>query len=307
MGRNALLLGGTGFVGPHMERLMQSQYHVVATGKNVDIRNLDQVKQLVMDVKPDVVINFAAITTVKETFNRPFDTYQIGFYGALNLLMVLKDYGFRGKMIQIGSSEVYGFPTDDQLPITEDAPLRPMSPYAVAKIAAEALCYQWSQTESFEIVMVRPFTHIGPGQSDRFAISNFAKQIAEIMLGKRDPIIYVGNLDTTRDFTDVRDIVRAYEAILQKCRSGNVYNICSGKEIITRVLLDELIKCSGLSIKVVQEPSLVRKTEHLRIWGCYDKLRAETGWEPEIPISKTLSDTLAYWVEVTKTELAGNT
>ena len=221
--------------------------------------------------------------------------------------MVVKDYGFRGKMIQIGSSEVYGFPTDDQLPITEDAPLRPMSPYAVAKIAAEALCYQWSQTESFEIVMVRPFTHIGPGQSDRFAISNFAKQIAEIMLGKKDPIIYVGNLDTTRDFTDVRDVVRAYEATLQKGRSGKVYNICSGKEITTKVLLDDLIKCSGLSIKVVQESSLMRKTEYLRMRGCYDKLRVETGWIPKIPMSITISDTLAYWVDITKRELGGNT
>jgi len=297
---NALLLGGTGFVGTHMRRLLETEYNIIATGHGDDIRDRGQVNRLVKRTSPDIVVNFASITTVRESFEDPERTYHIGFLGVLNLLSELKEQGFGGRMLNVSSSEVYGFPGEDQLPITENTPTSPMSPYAVNKMAVEALCHQWSQTESFEIVTVRPFTHIGPGQSDRFAISSFAKQIAEIMLGMREAVIRVGNLDSTRDLTDVRDVVRAYAVLLERGCNGIIYNVCSGRETRMRSLLDNLIQLSKIDIRVEQDPSLVREREQRRILGSFEKLHDQTGWEPEISISQTISDTLAYWLEKLK-------
>ncbi len=298
---SALLLGGTGFVGTHLRHLLEAEYDVTATGHHDDVRSRELVGRLVAKTSPDIVVNLASITTVRESFEDPEKTYQIGFQGTLNLLSALKEYGFGGKLLNVSSSEVYGFPREAHLPIVEGTPTCPMSPYAVSKIAVEALCYQWSQTESFEIVTARTFTHIGPGQSDRFAIANFARQIAEIMLGMRVAVIHVGNLDTTRDLTDVRDVVRAYAVLLEQGGHGNIYNVCSGRETCLRNLLDNLIELSGLDIRVEQEPSLIRGREQQRTLGSFKKLHLETGWQPEMPLPRTLADTLAYWLEKLKT------
>lgn len=295
MKRKALLIGGTGFVGRHLEQQFLPDYDVTATGQKADIRDENQVKCLVAQTKPDVVVNLASITTVRESFERPLETYKIGFWGTLNLLKALKDIGFRGRMLQVGSSEVYGFPLPEQLPISEMEPLRPMSPYSVNKAAIEALCYQWSQVESFEVLMTRSFTHIGPGQSDRFAISNFAKQIAEIKLGYRDPVLHIGNLEATRDYTDVRDIVKAYSLLLQKGINGNIYNVCSGKERSTKLLLNKLLDISGVAVVVSQDPSRVRASEQRRVCGDNKKLVKDTGWNQSISLDMTLSDILSYW------------
>ncbi len=297
---NALLLGGTGFAGTHMRRLLEAEYNIISTGNRDDIRSRELMRLLVKKVKPAVVVNFASITTVRESFEDPEKTYHIGFWGTLNLLFALKEHEFCGRLLNVSSSEVYGFPGEEQLPITEETPVCPMSPYSVSKIAAEALCCQWSQTESFEIVTARAFTHIGPGQSDRFAISSFARQIAGIMLGLREPAIRVGNLDTTRDLTDVRDVVQAYNILLKQGSNGNIYNVCSGKETRMRDLLDHLIDLSGINIRVEQEPSLIRRKEQQRSLGSFEKLHKETGWSPDIPLSKTLSDTLEYWMKKLK-------
>jgi len=299
---NALLLGGTGFVGTHMQNLLATEYNVIATGHGDDIRDRGVVRRLVKRANPAIVVNFASITTVRESFEDPERTYHIGFWGMLNLLFALKEHGFEGRLLNVSSSEVYGFPTEDQLPISEETIVCPMSPYSVSKISAEALCCQWSRTESFEIVTVRPFTHIGPGQSERFAISSFAKQIAEIIIGMRAPTIRVGNLDTTRDLTDVRDVVRAYAMLLEKGQNGNIYNVCSGRETCMRTLLSDLIKLSMIDIRVEIDPSIIRVREQRRIRGCFEKLHKETGWFPEIPLSQSLSDTLAYWLEKLKYE-----
>lgn len=298
--QTALLIGGTGFVGRHMQRCLLPRFKVIATGHTSDIRDDTQIENLVKSASPDIVINFASITTVKESFQDPLNTYRIGFLGTLNLLMALKKIGFKGRLLNISSSEVYGFPSYGQLPICEETFLHPTSPYSVSKVATEALCYQWSQTEQFEIVTARPFTHIGPGQSDRFSISSFSRQIAEILLERKAPVIYVGDLQTTRDFTDVRDVVIAYNLLLEKGIGGQVYNVCSGKETSMRSLLNKLIECAGIPIKVEQNESLMRNTEQLRIYGSHRKIHKDTGWSPTIPLSQTLADTLSYWVEKLK-------
>ena len=301
--RKMLVIGGTGFVGKHLVKQLSPHYKVAATGTQYDIRNYNTIRQLVAKVVPDLVINLASLTTVRETIERPYETYDIGFTGTLNLLTVLKEEGFTGRMLQVSSSEVYGFPLPGQLPISESEPFRPMSPYSVSKVASEMLCYQWSQTEEFEVIRTRPFTHIGPGQSVRFAISKFARQIAEIIKGKREPVLHVGNIDTTRDYTDVRDVVSAYDALFQKGRNQHVYNICTSKQIRTGDLLDKLIDCSGCSIDVVQERSLMRKSEQQLVVGDNNKIRSETGWKPEVPLNTTIADIIEYWVNVVGAEL----
>jgi GDP-4-dehydro-6-deoxy-D-mannose reductase len=145
-------------------------------------------------------------------------------------------------------------------------------------------------------VTARPFTHIGPGQSDRFAISNFAKQLAEISLGKRDPVINVGNLHATRDITDVRDVVNAYGLLLEKGCSGQAYNVCSGEEISINKLLNELIELTDLEVRIECDASLMRNVEQKRIYGSYEKIHKETNWKPKISIRQTLADTLSHWV-----------
>ena len=295
--QTALLVGGTGFVGSHMQRCLLPSFKVIATSRISDIRDAVKIRRLVKSTFPDVVINFASITTVKESWQDPLDTYRIGFLGTLNLLEALKESGFKGRMLNISSSEGYGLPSIDLLPVNEDTSLRPMSPYSVSKVATEALCFQWSQSEGFDIVTARPFTHIGPGQSDRFAISNFAKQLAEISLGKREPLIYVGNLNATRDITDVRDVVRAYSLLLDRGCNGQAYNICSGGETSIKALLNELIELAGLSVSIEFDATLLRNVEQKRIYGNHDKIHRETGWKPMISLRQTLADTLSYWAD----------
>lgn len=296
-----LVIGGTGFVGNHMQQRMSDRYDISATGRQADIREYEVIKNLIKSESPDYVINLASLTTVRETIKNPALTYEIGFTGTLNLLTALKETGFSGRMLQVSSSEVYGFPVPEQLPIKETEPFKPQSPYSVCKIAAEMLCYQWSQTEAFEIIRARPFTHIGPGQSDRFAIASFARQIAEIKTSKKEPAMKVGNLDATRDFTDVRDVVDAYEALLLKGENGDVYNVCSCREIRTGELLEKMIKFSGKAIDITQDESLLRSTEQQRVLGSNKKIREETGWQPQISLEQTIEDTVEYWIEAKET------
>lgn len=293
--KQALLIGGRGFAGSHMNRLLSTDYTVTSVGSDCDIQDKDKIYSLVKKVCPDVVVNMAFITTVRETFADPDKTFQIGYYGMLNLMLALKHNGFKGRLLNVSSSEVYGFPDPTSLPMDELTPLRPMSPYSVTKIAVEALCYQWSQTEGIDVVTARPFTHIGPHQSDRFALSSFSKQIAEMLLGKEDRVIRIGNLESTRDITDVRDVVRAYKMLLEHGKSGEVYNVCSGHEIKIRELLDKLIEKSGLEIKIEQDENLVRGNEQQRVCGSFKKLNQSVGWKPEISIDQTLADMIEYW------------
>lgn len=290
----ALIVGGTGFVGRHLARQLSDQYSVTATGRDHDIRNGNTILDLVSRSEPQIVVNLAAITTVGESFERPRETYDIGFYGLFNLLTALRSCRFRGRFLQVSSSEVYGFPTSDELPLTESAPLRPMSPYSVAKAAGEMLCHQWAQGGDFGIVIARPFTHIGPGQSSRFAVAKFARQIADVIAGRREPVIEVGSLQTARDLTDVRDVVRGYSLILHEGQSGKTYNVCTGREVVMRDVLHELIRLSGKTIQVAEDRALVREAEQQRLCGSHATLSAATGWAPEIPLPRTLGDILAF-------------
>jgi GDP-4-dehydro-6-deoxy-D-mannose reductase len=293
----ALLIGGGGFVGKHMRHTLKNEFTVTSAGREFDIRDKELIRGLVESVRPNIVINFAFVTTVIETFADPDCTYQTGFTGMLNLLQALKSINFEGRVLNISSSEVYGFPDQSDFPIGELAPLKPMSPYSVAKLSAESLCYQWCKSEGMHIVTARPFTHIGPGQTERFALSSFAKQLAEMDLGLKEHVMNVGNLCNTRDITDVRDVVRAYKLLLKYGQKGEIYNVCSGSEVEISMLLDRLIEISGIEVTVKTDKSLVRSSEKNRILGSYNKLKNTTGWSPEIPLETTLLDMIEFWKE----------
>ena len=290
-----LLTGHGGFSGQHFRQLIPSIPLADEGGKQVDILDRPALLSAVRAAQPEAVVHLAAATFVPESFEDPHATFQVNVTGTLNLFMALEACGFRGRVLYVGSAEVYGLLSDQELPVVETQPLRPRNPYAASKAAAEALAYQWSQTAEFEVVLARPFNHTGSGQSDRFVLSNFARQIAEISLGRKEARMEVGGIDVTRDFCDVRDVVRAYGLLLEKGGNGEVYNICSGTESSIHDLLNTLLEIAGIEAELVTEAERLRPTEQRRVVGSYDKLRAETGWRPNIPLRDTLADMLNDW------------
>lgn len=294
--RKLLLIGGTGFVGSHISSHCTGRFEIVTTGHNIDVRNYDQVVALIKNEQPDDVIHLAAITTLKESFENPRATYDTNFAGTLNVLMALRQCGFSGRMLFVSSSEVYGLLTEADLPVSEVRLTKPLSPYAVSKIAAEALCHQWSRSEQFKIFVARPFNHIGPGQSDRFAIADFGKQIAMIKLGLADPVIHVGDIDTTRDFTDVRDIASAYENLLNKGLSGEIYNVCSGTERSIRSLIERMCQLVNVSVDIRTDINRFRPSEQRRVRGNNSKIIETTGWAPLYSMDETLKAIVNNWI-----------
>ena len=262
---------------------------------DVDIRDKESVLEYLNNFKPDAVLHLAAQSFVPESFKSPEATFEVNFLGTLRLLEALAESGFKGRFLYVGTGDAYGKVEESELPIRENRLLRPTNPYAVSKAATEALCFQWSQTGPFEVIMARPFNHIGAGQSSNFAISNFAKQIAEISAGLRPPLLSVGNIEATRDFTDVIDVVRAYGLMLANGRNGEIYNVCSGVEQSIRALLLKLLNLSGVSAEIVTDTERYRPTDQPRVCGSYQKLEEQTGWNPEVSIDETLLNLYRYW------------
>lgn len=261
----------------------------------LDLRDPEAAAALVKENAPDAVIHLAAQSWVPDAFRDPELTLQVNVLGTLNLLQALRRTGFSGRMVFVSTGDVYGHVPDNELPIREDRLPAPRNPYAVSKLAAEALCYQWSVTEGMEITIARAFNHIGPGQSERFVVSDFARQVAEIKLGRRQPTVSVGDIDVTRDFTDVRDVVRAYFALLRDGASGEIYNICSGREQSIRALLHRLAAIAGVGISVQQDPSRLRKSEQRRVVGDPAKMQRATGWQSTTELDESLASMLHQW------------
>ncbi|MDX5327663.1 MAG: GDP-mannose 4,6-dehydratase [Marinobacter sp.] len=284
-----LVTGLNGFVGSYLCKAEDC----LGLPADLDLRDSEGLKRAVAAIRPEFVIHLAAQSFVPRAFEDPAETFDVNFYGTFNLLQALKDAGFQGRMLFVGSGDMYGLVGEEALPVAETHPLRPRNPYAVSKVAAEALCYQWSQTEDFEIVMARPFNHIGPGQSSRFAIADFAGQIAEIAQGRREPVLQVGDIDVTRDFLDVRDVVNAYLALLNKGVNGEVYNVCSGHEHSVRALIEQLVHLAGISdLRIEQDARRFRPAEQRRVRGDSTKLQTHTGWEPRTALVQSLSEML---------------
>lgn len=294
-----LVTGHSGFVGRTLfdafgDLAERSRWQLAALPEQLDVRSAE-LAESVARIAPDAVLHLAALTSVAESFRDPDGCFDVNFRGTLNLLRALRDAGFRGRMLYVSSGDCYGALPEASLPVAETAPLRPRNPYAVSKIAAEALCYQWTQTERFDVVIARPFNHIGPGQDTRFAVASFCEQIARIAAGVAPPQIHVGNLDVTRDLTDVRDVLRAYFALLERGRTAEAYNVASGRETPLEAVLATLLEIAGVDATIVPDPGRVRAAEQRRVVADVGKIKGDTGWAPRIALRQTLAETLDYW------------
>jgi GDP-4-dehydro-6-deoxy-D-mannose reductase len=286
-----LVTGDRGFVGRHF----CSQYAGLRfedAGGVVDLRDPVRVLSAIALLEPEAVLHLAAQSSVASSLKNPLETYSVNFLGTFNLLEALGAIGFKGVFVYVSSADVYGAVEESRLPIREDLAALPRSPYAVSKVAAEALCYQWSLTAGFRVVVVRPFNQIGPGHDNRFAIPSFAHQILAIRRGEQACKIVTGDLTITRDFTDVRDAVRAMHMALEKGKNGETYNICSGHERTVKSLVEELISLAGVEATLEVDPSRMRPAEQRRMVGDPSKIREQLGWTTHIPLRTTLEDIL---------------
>ncbi len=312
-----LITGVTGFAGSHLAEYILAQHPKVevygtmrwrSRTENIrdvessiqllecDLRDQSSVKQLIERVRPDRVFHLAAQSFVPSSWNAPAESLTTNILGQLHIFEAVKAAKL-DPWIQIAcSSEEYGLVHADELPIRETNPLRPLSPYAVSKVGQDYLGYQYFKSFGTKVVRTRGFNHDGPRRGDVFVSSNFAKQLASIEKGIKPPVMYVGNLEARRDFTDVRDIVRGYWLALDGgCDAGEVYNICSGTDYSIQSVLDRLIEMSGQKVEVKQDPARLRPSDVPVLLGDASKFTKATGWKPEIAYDQTLKDMLDYW------------
>ena len=312
-----LITGITGFAGSHLADFLLAKGNIEVYGierwrsrtENIehikdkitlmgcDIRDASSVKKLIEKVEPDKIFHLAAQSFVPTSWHAPQETLTTNIIGELNVFEAVRELGVN-PLIQIaGSSEEYGLIKEDELPIKETNPLRPLSPYAVSKVGQDLLGYQYYKSYGLDIIRTRGFNHSGPRRGEVFVCSDFAKQIAQIEKKKQEPVIHVGNLEAIRDFTDVRDMVKAYWLAAEKGKPGEVYNICSGKGYEIKKVLDILLSLTKEKIEIKKDPKRMRPSDVAVLVGDCKKFREVTGWKPEIPFEKTLEDLLNYWRE----------
>lgn len=246
-------------------------------------------------IKPDTIYHLAAQASVASAWKNPEETFQVNVIGTLHLLEALKQLNTPCKLLVVESGEVYGRGEKCKGKLTEESPLAPENPYAASKAAVDMLLRPYLNNSSLKIFRARPFNHIGPGQSTRFVVSHFASQIAAAEAGKTRPELKVGNLKAKRDFTDVRDVVRAYEMIVEKGKEGEAYNIGSGNVVAVDEILKKLLSLSSAEIEVKEDPGLFRPNDIPMIGSFSDKLYNDTGWKPGISLDQSLKETLDYW------------
>ncbi|UCE27682.1 MAG: GDP-mannose 4,6-dehydratase [Candidatus Coatesbacteria bacterium] len=262
-----------------------------------DLRDASSVEELVRNFKPERVFHLAAQSYVVTSWKAPTETITTNIIGTVNIFEAVRRAGITPKILVACSSEEYGYVEPDEVPITEDNPMRPLSPYGVSKVGQDLLAYQYFKSFGLDVVRTRAFNHTGPRRGRVFVCSDFAIQVVEVEKKLRPPEVTVGNLDAIRDFTDVRDTVRAYWLALEKGKKGEVYNIASGTGHSIGEILDKLVAISGVDVEVVQDPARLRPSDVPLLIGDNNKFRADTGWEPEIHFDQTLSDILDYWRE----------
>jgi GDP-4-dehydro-6-deoxy-D-mannose reductase len=259
----------------------------------VDLLDAAATRDAVSGSQPEVVYHLAARAHVGESWRDPAATLHDNVAMTLNVLDAVREAVPEATVVAVGSGEVYGPP--ERLPVDESAPLRPQNPYAVSKASADLLAGFHADAHGLRVVRARAFNHAGPGQAPVYAIASFAKQFAQALDAGEDPVrIVTGNPDTRRDYTDVRDVVRAYRLLAARAEPG-VYNVCSGRTASTAELIATLAAVAGVGLQHEIDPALLRPHEVMEVRGSFDALREATGWEPEIPLEQTLSDALASW------------
>ncbi|TET72582.1 MAG: SDR family oxidoreductase [Candidatus Aminicenantes bacterium] len=262
-----------------------------------DLKDIVSLRKSLAEIKPDRIFHLAAQSFVPFSWKCPAETFAINAIGQINLFEAILSLGLSPKIQVAGSSEEYGLVNSDEVPMREENPLRPLSPYAVSKVAQDFLAWQYFKSYGLRTVRTRGFNHTGPRRGEVFICSNFAKQIAEIEKKKREPVIFVGNLEAKRDFTDVRDTVRAYWLSLEKGEEGEVYNIGKGKTCSMKEVLDILLSKSKVHVKIEVDSKRLRPSDVPVLLSDCTRFRKLTGWEPKIPFSQSLQDLLDYWRE----------
>ena len=315
-----LITGITGFVGSHMAEFALAKGAQVfgsnrwrSKSENIDhlrskvtflesdLRDLSSVRTLLEISNPDFVVHLAAQSFVGVSWHAPAETLTTNIISQVNLLEAIRGLKLSPRFLAVGSSEEYGLVYENELPITESNPLRPLSPYAVSKVTQDLMAFQYFKSFGLPIIRSRAFNHEGPRRGDVFVTSNFARQIAEIEAGQREPVIYVGDLTPRRDYSDVRDIVRGYWLLLERGEPGEVYNLCSGTSWPIQRVLDFLLGLSTVSsITVKTDPSRLRPSDVMVLEGDPGKMFAATGWKVEIPFERTLTELLDYWRQRTR-------
>jgi GDP-4-dehydro-6-deoxy-D-mannose reductase len=310
-----LITGITGFAGSHLadyclERGDVEVYGIIrwrSRTENIehiqdkihlmecDLRDATSTRDVIEEIQPEYIFHLAAQSFVPTSWRAPTESLTTNVLGELNIFEAVRKIGLKCRIQLAGSSEEYGLVREDEIPITEDNPLRPLSPYGVSKVAQDLLGYQYFKSYKMDIVRTRGFNHTGPRRPPVFVCSDFAKQVVDIEKGRKEPVIHVGNLDAKRDFTDVRDTVKAYFLALEKGKSGEVYNICAEKSWSIRSVLDMLIAGSQKEIEVKVDKARLRPSDVPLLQGDCSKFRNDTGWKPDIPFEQTLEDILDYW------------
>ena len=317
----SLITGITGFVGSHLaEYILANRTDVEVAGfvrwrspkVNIEgildklvlyygnLMDFPSIRSTLEAYKPDVIFHLAAQSYVDFSFSAPIDTLETNITGTCNLLEAVKQlkqsHSYNPTIHICSSSEVYGQVTKDEVPIKEDNPMRPASPYAVSKVGEDMLALQYWNSWKIKTIRSRMFTHTGPRRGEVFVVSNFAKQIAMVEAGLVEPTVKVGNLNSVRTFSDVRDAVRAYWLLINKCSPGDVYNIGGVETMTVGQMLDKLLELSTANnIKVEVDPTRLRPSDVTLQIPCIEKFQKVTGWKSEISFEKTLKDTLEYW------------
>lgn len=304
-----LITGAGGFVGGHLithlktaqptvvlhgTRLFESEpiHHLLDNSTAIDLKQYTHVKQLLEDFRPEQIYHLAAQAFVPRSFEDPWETLENNILSQLNIIRACLELDLQPRMLIISSAEIYGAITPEELPISENTPIRPTNPYSVSKVTQDMLGLQYYLSHNFPIMRARAFNHFGPGQNPNFVAPAFATQIAKIEVGEQESVIYVGNLEAQRDFTDVRDIVRAYELIVNHGLPGQAYNIGSGKTYSVQHLLDTLLTYTEIAIEVRVDESRLRPVDVPIVQADSSKLSQHTGWQPTISFEQTLKDVL---------------
>ncbi len=302
--------GATGFVGLHLLRLLVNRGHAVfgtyiaekpsqlAPGVKLyrcDIRDGARLRTILHRVRPQRVYHLAALSSVKESFTDFQAVYDTNFWGTFHLLEAVRQVAPKARLLVVGSGQCYGVVKPSRLPADESHPFLPQNPYALSKASADMLAGYYHRRFGLHVVRARPFNHTGPGQSPHFVCSDFARQIAAIDLGLRPPRMYVGNLKARRDFSDVRDVVCAYELLLEKGDAGEAYNVASGRSTSAQQIVRVLASFCSRPIRITVQRQRLRPDEERALYGSIRKLQRTTGWKPEYNLKKTLRDLYLYW------------
>jgi len=307
--KEALVTGSEGFVGGHLWKELEGNgYEVYGTTlfapesglpKNVfecNILEKESLHHLVEDLKPEVVFHLAAQAKIGLSFTHPETTFEINTIGTLNLLEVIKSIkDYHPRILIVGTAEEYGPVDPSKLPVTETSELNPQNPYAISKVANWFLARQYAKSFGFDIIYVTPFNHTGPGQGPGFLAPDVANQIVQIERGEREPVVFTGDLSSKRDFTDVRDVVRAYRLLTETADKGERFIISSGHSVVVKHVVDTLLGLAKVKIEHKIDPTKNRPSEITDQYGSHAKLSQVTGWEPQIPLEKTLSDLLDWY------------